>query len=145
MLLKMRILRGMIVGWMVFWLGASGALSAVMPWCDHMLQRGAAMDGLAMQMQDGHAPSHHGHENATAGSPYADHASHHGSEADNEHSGIACDQCGACNLMSSAIAAAALLDGVTQLNAVRDSFVLAHFRGRFPEQPYHPPRISRPA
>lgn len=58
---------------------------------------------------------------------------------------IACDQCGACNLMSSAIPAAALLDGVTKLNAIRDSFVLSHFRGWFPEQPYHPPRFSRPA
>lgn len=60
----MKILRGMIVAWMVFWLGASGALAAVMPYCDHALRSGAAMDDMAMRMQDAHAPSHHGHGNA---------------------------------------------------------------------------------
>lgn len=47
--------------------------------------------------------------------------------------------------MSFAIPAATQLDGVTQLNAVQDSFVLSHFRGWFPEQPYHSPRAPRPA
>jgi hypothetical protein len=139
----MKILRGMTVAWMVFWLAASGALAAAMPYCDHALRSSAAMDGMGMQMQNEHASSHHGHENAPVAEADTDHASHHGSGTGDGHSGIACDKCGACNLMNSAIPATTLLGGISQLHAVQDSFVLSKLRGWFPEQPYHPPRISR--
>jgi len=141
---EMRILRGMIVAWMVLWLGASGALAAVMPYCDHALRTDAAIQDMSTA-QDVHAPMHHGHEHARADSSDAGHVTQHGTNADSRHSGIACDKCGACNLMSSAIPATMLLEGVSQLHAVQDSFVLSHFRGWFPEQPYHPPRAFRPA
>ena len=46
MLVPMKLVRKLIVSWMVLWLGASGALAEAMPYCDHALGTDVATEGV---------------------------------------------------------------------------------------------------
>jgi hypothetical protein len=122
-----------VIAWMVLWLAASGALAAVMPYCQHALQPAPAS-----------AMAHAGH--GMPSGPAHDDAVHESSaQSDDVQAALACDDCGTCHLVGSGMPAAPMALPVDEFESPSRSFVAADFRGHIPEQPYHPPKASRTA
>jgi hypothetical protein len=130
--------RFLVVGWMVAWLGASGALAAVMPYCDHALgSRGPVKTGDASM-----AAGHHASQEAHAAHAAHDASTHHEANAGDAHAGLACDDCGSCHLLGSGIPAALMPDSAAPPGAERRASMTEAFGGHIPEQPYHPPKTA---
>jgi hypothetical protein len=117
-----------VIAWMVLWLAASGALAAVMPYCQHALQPAPAS---AMEHAGHEMPSDSAHDHAGHGLPAQPH---------DTHATLACDDCGTCHLAGSGILAAPMAVSLDEFASSSRSFVAADFRGRVPEQPYRPPK-----
>jgi hypothetical protein len=129
--------RLLVVGWTVAWLGASGALAAVMPYCDHA-RTSAAVDADEAWMSPGHHALHEGHGSAAthdAGAPHA-------TDAGDAHAGLACDDCGSCHLLGSGIPAARMADSALPPGTEHRASLAEASGGHIPEQPYHPPKTA---
>jgi hypothetical protein len=123
---------------MVAWLGASGALAAVMPYCDHALR---SVGGDPAPTAAAHHDPHQAHQ-AHEGHHAQDGGQEAGAQVPEAHAGLACDDCGSCHLLGSGFPAALMPDSAIAPATAPLASMSAAFRGHIPEQPYHPPKTS---
>jgi|tagenome__1003787_1003787.scaffolds.fasta_scaffold20969973_3 hypothetical protein len=133
-----RLLRLIVIGWMLLWLAGNGALAVAMPYCQHGMgehvDAALAQDGTLLVQHQLHASHQHDHRQHVANTM--------GASGDHQALNIFCDSCDLCHLAVSGPIAASSSE-ITPVKPAHPTGSDVTIPSRFIEQPQPVPLATR--
>ena len=140
LLLLVKSLRLIMIGWMVLWLAGNGVLAVAMPYCKHAAgEHGDAaarvQDRVLAAQQAVHAAHQHDHHQHSANTQ--------GHNGDHKALSVFCDSCDLCHLAASAVPVATSADGLAPAEQIHPIATDVTIPSRFIELPQPVPLATR--